>query len=559
MSNKGQKDTVMPPLQWPKAGVITVKYEGEIQDVWACRYGTLTELMKAGVAKYGNKQMWYFPENNLRWSYNDFNSVVNNVAFCLSQDYGVQKGDRVALMMNNVPAAFVAYLALSQIGAISVIINARLASEEAQRQLEDAGCVALVIEARLWDDMKRVVSSLTGLQHIFIAEGDAADGAVAFSQLMEKKALREVIADVSERDICSLLYTSGTTGRPKGTIITHRGLINNALNGINCATHIYNAPFEEWRQLILTPFFHVTTLHSLVNFTLLGASSIVIPMFKAKEAVDLIIDEKINFMIIVTAMFWLMRMQPRYPEMVKAKSLKYIMQGGSPMPPELFKELFKDFPDARVGNGYGFTEGTSLGWLTLLGGDWDILIKKAGSVGGTLGNTMLRITDSNLQDVPRGRTGEILAASPGISPGYWNLPDETAKSFILDEEGRRWFRTGDLGYMDDDGYTYLVDRAKDMIIRGGENVYCVELENLISQHSKVLEVGVVGVPDNVLGEKIKAVVFPLPGETVTEDEIKDFCRSRIARYKVPDYVVFTDQLLPKNPGGKLIKKELKSI
>jgi len=229
------------------------------------------------------------------------------------------------------------------------------------------------------------------------------------------------------------------------------------------------------------------------------------------------------------------------------------------MPPELFKQLFEDFPEARVGNGYGFTEGASQGWLMFMAGDWDRLIAKAGSVGGTLGNTMLRIVDTDLTDVPRGETGEILAASPGISPGYWNLPGETAKSFIVDDEGRRWFRTGDLGYIDDDGYTFLVDRAKDMICRGGENVYCVELENLISQHAKVMEVGVVGVADNVLGEKIKAVIYPLPGATLTEEEIKDFCRNRIARYKIPDYVVFTNQMLPKNPGGKLIKQELKSM
>jgi long-chain acyl-CoA synthetase len=164
-----------------------------------------------------------------------------------------------------------------------------------------------------------------------------------------------------------------------------------------------------------------------------------------------------------------------------------------------------------------------------------------------------------MKDVPRGKPGQILAASPSISPGYWNLPDETAQSFITDGDGRRWFLTGDVAYMDDDGYTFIIDRIKSMICRGGENVYSVELENLISQHPKILEVGVVGVADKVLGEKIKAVVWVVPGETLTEEDVKEFCRGKIADYKVPDFVVFSQMMLPRNPGGKLIKGELKKM
>ena len=559
MSEQERPGPVKPPLAWPKTGVIDVNYSGELQTAWACRFGTLTEILKAGVARFGDKDMWYFPDHGIRWSFNAFDAVVNNVAYGLHEEYGIRKGDRVALMMTNVPEAFVSYLALSQIGAISVIINARLAPEEAARQLEDAGCVAGVIEAALWDGMTPVLGAASGMKQVFVTGPAPLDQAKPFSALMETKAPREIRVDVSERDICSLIYTSGTTGRPKGTITTHRAIVNNAMNGISCAEGVYHARPEDWRQLIVTPFFHVTTLHTLINFTLLGAAAVVMTTFKPKEALDLIIDEEINFMVIVTAMYWILKMQPRYPELVKANRLKYILQGGSPMPPEMFRELFKEFPDARVGNGYGFTEGASLGWLMFMAGDWDILMQKAGSVGGTLGNSLLRIVDDHLKDVPRGQTGEILAASPGISPGYWNLPEETAQSFVVDPDGRRWFKTGDLGYMDDDGYTFLVDRAKDMICRGGENVYCVELENLISQHAKVLEVGVVGVADTVLGEKIKAVIFPIPGETLTGEEIKAFCRERIAAYKVPDYVVFTNQMLPKNPGGKLMKKELKTL
>jgi acyl-CoA synthetase (AMP-forming)/AMP-acid ligase II len=547
-----------PPMEWPKTGVVTVRFDDEIQDVWASRYGTLTELMKEGVAKFGDREMWTFPDFNIRWTYNQFDTVVNNVAYGLYEEHGIRKGDRVAIMATNIPEAFVGYLALSQIGAISVIINARLAAEEAERQFGDSGCMAAIIEGALWERMKTIAGKLPGLQTIFVTGAGGGAGAVPFSGLMEGKAPREVLVDVSERDICSLIYTSGTTGRPKGTITLHRAVVNNAMNGISLMEGVYDTGEkpEDVKQLIVTPFFHVTTLHTLINNALLGSTSAVLSTFKGDQAIDVMIDERIASLPIVTAMYWLFKLQPRYPALVKAGALKYITQGGSPMASEMCTQLAEEFPDAKIGNGYGFTEGASIGWLLLMAGNWDAMLAKPGSVGGTLGNSRLRIVDDQMRDVPRGQPGEILASSPGISPGYWNLPEETGESFFVDEEGRRWFRSGDVGYMDEDGYSFIVDRIKSMICRGGENVYCVELENLLSQHPKVMEAGIVGVPDNVLGEKIKAVIWPIPGETITATEVKAFCTDRIAEYKVPDYVVFTEQPLPRNPGGKILKKEL---
>jgi len=550
-----------PGLEWPKDGVIPVRFDGMIEDVWACRYGSLTELMEAGVAEFGDKEMFYFPDVDVRWTYNQFDVIVNNVAYRLMKDYGIGKGDRVAIMMNNIPEAFVMYLALSRAGAISVIINARLAGDEVARQFRDSGCKAATIEAALWDGVKEIPASLPELKHVFVSGSNGQGTAIPLAPLMQQDAPERVLVDVSERDICSLIYTSGTTGRPKGTITLHRAVINNALNCRNSLAKVYDPDTNigDWRQLIVTPFFHVTTLHTLLNLTLMGAGAVVTTSFNAQQVLDLLIDEEINFTVMVTAMYWILSLQPRYPDLVTANNLAYIMQGGSPMPPEICHKLSQEFPRARIGNGYGFTEGASVGWLLFMAGDVETILSKPGSVGGTVGNSRLRIVDEEMQDLPRGEKGEILASSPAISPGYWNLPDETAKSFISDSEGRRWFRTGDVGYMDNDGYTYVVDRIKSMICRGGENVYTVELENLISQHPKVLEVGVVGISDNVLGEKIKAVIWPIPGTTLTEEEIKAFCTDRIADFKVPDVVVFTEMMLPKNPGGKIIKEELKAL
>jgi long-chain acyl-CoA synthetase len=549
---------IKPPMEWPKTGVVTVRYEDEVQEVWASRYGSLTELAKEGVAKFGDREMWFFPDFGIRWTYNEFDTVVNNVAYGLYETYGIRKGDRVAIMATNIPEAFVGYLALSQIGAISVIINARLAAEEAERQFEDSGCAAAIIEGALWERMKTITGKLPTLQSLFVTGAEGGAGAIPFSGLMEKKAPREVLVDVSERDICSLIYTSGTTGRPKGTITLHRGVVNNAMNGISLMEGVYDTGDkpEDIKQLIITPFFHVTTLHTLINNALLGSTSVVLSTFKADQAIDVMIDERIASLPIVTAMYWLFKLQPRYPELVKAGALRYISQGGSPMAPEMCTQLAEEFPNAKIANGYGFTEGASIGWLLLMAGGWDAMLAKPGTVGGTLGNSRVRIVDDQMRDVPRGEPGEILSSSPGISPGYRNLPEETAAAFFVDQDERRWFRSGDIGYMDEDGYTFIVDRIKNMICRGGENVYCVELENLLSQHPKVMEAGVVGVPDNVLGEKIKAVIWPMPGEKLTVEEVKEFCKGRIADYKVPDYVAFTELPLPRNPGGKILKKEL---
>ncbi len=415
---------IKPPMEWPKTGVVTVRYEGEIQDVWASRYGSLTELAKEGVAKFGDREIWFFPDFGIRWTYNEFDAVVNNVAYGLYDTYGIRKGDRVAIMATNIPEAFVGYLALSQIGAISVIINARLAAEEAERQFEDSGCTAAIIEGALWERMKTITGKLPTLQNIFVTGSEGGEGAIPFSGLMEKKAPREVLVDVSERDICSLIYTSGTTGRPKGTITLHRGVVNNAMNGISLMEGVYDTGDkpEDIKQLIITPFFHVTTLHTLINNALLGSTSVVLSTFKADQAIDVMIDERIASLPIVTAMYWLFKLQPRYPELVKTGALRYISQGGSPMAPEMCTQLAGEFPDAKIANGYGFTEGASIGWLLLMAGGWDAMLAKPGTVGGTLGNSRVRIVDDRRETSLAASRARSCPRARGSAPGTGTCP-----------------------------------------------------------------------------------------------------------------------------------------
>ena len=355
----------------------------------------------------------------------------------------------------------------------------------------------------------------------------------------------------------NIIYTSGTTGKPKGCPFTNRNIITNAINGLNCFSKGIGKRIEDLRQMITVPLFHVTGSHTQMNMALMGATSVVLLEFKAAECIDAMIEEKINFFVGVTAMLLLMRVQPNYPKLVELGLLEGMGQGGSPLPPDLGEAVLEDFPKMRFINVFGLTETTSIAAASFL--PPDEIIERGSAVGVPIGPTKYKIVDEQLHEVPEGQPGELVISGAGVCKEYWNAPEKTKEAFFTGEEGRRWLRTGDIAVVDDKGLYNIVGRLKDMIVRGGENVYCVELENLVFMDYRVSQAGVAGVPDEVLGEKIKAVIFPKPEQTVTADEIKDYCRERIAEYKVPDYVVITDRPLPVNPGGKLIKPELKKM
>lgn len=544
---------------WPKEGIIEQWFDGNLEDVFAKRYQSLNEIFMEGVAKNRDKEIFIFPAVNQRYTFNRLDIEVKKVAAALREEYGIQKGDRVAMFLANCPEFCISYLAIARIGAISVVINARLETEEVKYQLEDSGAKALIVEAGLWDRVEPLYGKLENLKYIFVTGGIEPEGTKSFSSLLGREAPAQIDVEVTEREICSICYTSGTTGRPKGSIITHRNISANALSCVSCFPILLPEGYSisDLKQMIAVPLFHVTALHTLFNLALLGATAVVLPVFKAEEVIDSMIKEKVNFFVGVTAMFWLMRMQPNYEELVKAGNIICMFQGGSPMPPELGKLMLEDFPEARIGNGFGMTETTSIGAGSLLPPEH--VIERGTSIGWPTPPTRFKVVDDDLREVPVGEPGELLISGSGVCRGYWNLPDKTEESFVTDEEGRRWLRSGDMVIKDNEGFFTIVDRKKDMILRGGENVYSVEVENLISTNPKVLQVGVIGVPDDVLGEKIKAVVYPIPGQTITEEEVKEFCRGKIADYKIPDFVCITKEPLPMNPGGKIRKDMLRNF
>ncbi|NPV58696.1 MAG: acyl--CoA ligase [Actinobacteria bacterium] len=547
---------------WPREGVIDEWFDGALESAYACRYQNLYSIFLDGLSKYADHEVFVFPALGERYTRRRLGEAVRKVAASLIEDHGIRKGDRVSMILLNNPEFCISYLAIAAAGGISVVINARLETDEIEYQLRDSGARLVVVERDLYERVQPLKGRLEGLEGIVVTGNEGIDGNPPFTSFLAREAPSYIGVEVSERDICSICYTSGTTGKPKGSIITHRNVVANAMALLSCMPYLIPEKYTmediyKIKQMISVPLFHVTALHTLFNLCLLGACAVVLPVFQADKVIESMIEEEVNFFVGVTAMFWLLRMQPNYRELVEKGNIEVMFQGGSPMPPELGELMLRDFPHARIGNGFGMTETTSIGAGSLLPPEQ--VIKRGSSIGWPTPPTLFKVVDEGLREVPVGEPGELLISGSGVCRGYWNLPEKTRESFIVDEEGRRWHRSGDVVVVDEEGFYTIVDRKKDMILRGGENVYSVEVENLILMNPKILQAAVVGVPDQVLGEKIKAVVFPMPGHSVTADEVLEFCRGKIADYKVPDYVVVSDLPLPMNPGGKIMKDRLRDV
>jgi long-chain acyl-CoA synthetase len=364
---------------------------------------------------------------------------------------------------------------------------------------------------------------------------------------------------IDEDDPAVIFYTSGTTGHPKGAISTHRSMIANLQNTLYAAIagmlanpgQGMSTTSGQFTSLLTSPLFHVSGCHSGLVVGLAMGLKLVMPVgrFEAEKVMALIEAERVDIWTGVPTMVWRVVDHPnrhRYD----LSSVKQVAYGGSPAAPELLRRVQETFPNVRaMGNAYGLTESSSV--ATVNGGPE--YLQRPESVGRPLPVVELRIVDDQGTELPPGQTGEVQVRGPIVMPGYWNKPEAT-KEAIADGG---WLRTGDVGYVDDEGYLYITDRAKDMIIRGGENVYCVEIENRLMEHPAIADAAVVGVPHPTLGEEVKAVVVPEPGASLTEDEVREWVRQALADFKVPAYVEIRRDPLPRNPSGKVLKNVLR--
>jgi long-chain acyl-CoA synthetase len=493
--------------------------------------------------------------------------AVATFARRLRDELGVVKGDRVAIAMRNFPEWSIAFWAAASIGAIVVPLNAWWTGAELEYGLADSGCSILVCDADRAERLAEHLPALTGIRHVVVAKVGSApltDGTRSFDDLLGLIDPEAILPDLelAPEDDATIFYTSGTTGNPKGALGTHRNIcgnllslaFSNARSGLRAAGNPdqqANATVRSSGQnvyLLSVPFFHATGCHSILVANLaVGGKIVIMHKWDAGRALELIESEHVTTFGGVPAMVWQVLEHPAF-DATDLSSVRSIGYGGAPAAPELVRRIEAMFPGRTPSNGYGLTETSS---VTTMNAGVDYL-RKPDSVGVPVPVCEVKAVDADGGEVPIGAIGELWIKGPNIVKGYWNKPEATASSF---SDG--WLHSGDVGRLDDEGFVYIVDRAKDMIIRAGENVYCVEVEAALFEHPSVTDAAVIGIPHQILGEEVGAAVHLAPGTTATEDELRAWVAVRLAGFKVPAKVWFLDEPLPRNANGKIMKRELK--
>ena len=418
---------------------------------------------------------------------------------------GVKKGDRVALRLGNGNAWALAFFGIEMAGAVVVPVNTRFTQPEIDYVVNDSGATFV------------------------IAPGDSLPDGEPY-----------VDESLGHHDLAAIFYTSGTTGFPKGAMTTHENFLS------NCETcrRVIGYDDEEVRNLISVPMFHVTGCNSqLLITTMLGGTTVIMVAFEVQQFLRAVVDERINCLTTVPAIYWLAMNQPNFADF-DMSHVRWVTYGGAPTAPEVIGRIRASFPNARLGNGFGLTETSSVS--TFLPDEYCEIRPE------TVGFTAPPV-EVDLADIDENSgVGELLIRGQNVVVGYWNKPEQSAETFV---DG--WLHTGDLARLDADGFVQIVDRMKDMVNRGGENVYCVEVENALVQHPDVFEVAVMGVPDAMMGEKVGAVIVAAPGSNPDPVAIAAFARTLLADFKVPQYISLRAEPLPRNPGGKVLKPMLR--
>ncbi len=458
------------------------------------------------------------------------------------QETGLKKGDRVALLTPNCNEFAIAYFGCHAGGFVCVPLNNRLAPQELVYILNDCGATVLIVEERFRETVQKILPETPSVQKVIHAGPDTPSGMEPFRAVIETGA-QPAPVDLTFDDLACVMYTSGTTGLPKGAMMTHRNIMANARN---CGAHLNY--IEKDVTLIVVPLFHVTGLNSqLVAFVYAGGTCVLMPSYHTAGMIDLVERRRVSFLVAVPTMCALMLINQAL-EKADFSALHSIAYGGAPMDPATIMEL-----QTRLGiklyNIYGLTETSSL--TTVLPACDSV--RKAGSIGLGVSAIRLRIADERGTDLPADTVGELYIKGPNVVGGYWNKPEISARNI---ENG--WLKSGDVARIDPEGFVWVVDRKKDMIIRGGENVYSIEVESALVTHPKVLEAAVAPRPHSIFGEVVHAFIVLKPDMTSTEDEIIDHCKGIIADYKVPASVTFVDAL-PRNPGGKVLKTRLREM
>ena len=480
------------------------------------------------------------------------------------QARGVKKGDRVALAMRNLPEWPVVFFAAVTIGAICVPLNAWWTGDELAFGLSNSGTKLLVCDEERWDRLKDRRNDFSCVNHTFVTRAEhPLNGADTLESVIgtpkQYASLPEATlpdVDILPEDDATIFYTSGTTGRPKGALGTHRNLCTNILSsGYNagCAVLRRGEPLPEPQPktgLTVIPLFHVTACSAgLMGNIAAGNTMVYMYKWDPVEAFKIIEREKVSSTGGVPTIAWQLLEHPERKN-YDLSSIEAIAYGGAPAAPELVRKIREVF-GALPGNGWGMTETMA----TVTGHSSEDYLNRPDSCGPPVAVADLKImSEDGSRELPTGEIGELWARGPMVVKGYWNNPEATAETFV---DG--WVKTGDLARLDEEGWCYIADRAKDMIIRGGENIYSSEVENVLYDHPAVTDAALIGLPHQQLGEEPAAVVHLAPGMQASEAELQEWVAERLAKFKVPVRIAFTPDTLPRNANGKILKKELSSF
>jgi long-chain acyl-CoA synthetase len=528
----------------------TVEVGGYPIQAFKKRFSNAWELFHKSAATYTDDV--YLIEGQNRLTFGQTADLAVRLAARLRERTGAGPGDHLGILMENSIRFIVSFWAIQNLGAIAVIFNTRLTTPELKRQLQFSDLKALLSSPTLSEKVQETPLIDLNFQQVILEDDWMADLPIA-GQTRPPDG-------ISEDDTAFILFTSGTSGTPKGVMLTHRNIITCAFRsgatisqGIALAASqgiAQDSTSEELTKdnylLIVAPLFHIMAIEQMVAAVFLGRGSILVASFNAQEIMEMINRGEIYGMTGTPTMYWLLLHKTAIRE-AKVDSIRRLGFGAAPMSPDLLKELREVFPSARLRNGYGMTEAPSISALA------DIYMEThPTSVGKPTFCTEIKIVDSvSRKELGPNAVGELAVRGANVTKGYYKAPEETAKVY---HQG--WFYSGDMAYQDADGFIYLVGRSREMINRGGENVYPVEVENVLHLHPKTLDVVVLGLPDPVMGSIVACVIVPRPGkEKITLKEVQDFCKDQLASYKIPQRLFFLPEL-PKNPGGKVMKDKI---
>ncbi|MGD2131363.1 MAG: class I adenylate-forming enzyme family protein [Maricaulaceae bacterium] len=548
-----------------------VEIWGAKQRVWKNAPPTIRDNLLQG-RQYADREFLQYEDDKA--SFADFEKACVAVAYALIEA-GVKKGDRVAVIMRNYPEWPVAFYGAAITGAIVTPLNAWWTGPELEYGLKDSGAKIAIVDGERAARLVDHAGNLPDLQEVWVVRPEG-DELTAMAALPGGKLFNDVTGPVNDwknlparelpdvplepEDPATIFYTSGTTGKPKGALGSHRNFTTCIFAGGFSAARAFVQRGEvpptpgpdqpQRRALISVPFFHVTGCEAwLAGAIAAGSFLVMLRRWDPVECMKLVEKLKLTSIGGVPTIPWQVLEHPDR-EKYDLSTLNHITYGGAPSSPGLVRRINEFAPEAIIGEGWGMTE-TSATFTSVQSEEY---IAHPDSCGPPVPVCDVRIVDEDGNDLPVGGVGEVWAKGPNVVKEYWNKPEATAETFV---DG--WIKTGDVGRVDDEGRLYLVDRAKDMIIRGGENIYCVEVEDVLYDHPAIMDAAIVPIPDKTLGELPAAVVTLKPGKTATEEEVIEHVKSRLAKFKAPVKVVFQTETLPRNPNGKIMKAELKKL